>query len=111
MLFDPHVCQDNIIHFDQGERAAIKPFELRMRPAYIAKAGKKRTHTPDDGELKETGLRTSFRPPIFGNLQLSKQLVLDRQSTLLGSARRYSYPSQNRRRVHPRICNLTTRSR
>jgi hypothetical protein len=107
----PHICQDNIIAFDQGERDAIKPFELKMRPAFIAKAGKKRTHTPDDGELTETGLRTRFRPPIFGNLQLSKQLVLDRQSTLLGSARRYSYPSQNRRRVHPRICNLTTRSR
>ena len=98
---------------DLGPKQAVaEPLaELRMRPAYIAKAGKKRTHTPDDGELTETGLRTRFRPPIFGNLQLSKQLVLDRQSTLLGSARRYSYPSQNRRRVHPRICNLTTRSR
>jgi hypothetical protein len=56
---------------------------------------------------------TRFRPPIFGNLQLPKQLILDRQSALLGSARRYStdHPSQNRRRVHPKICNLTTRSR
>jgi hypothetical protein len=51
---------------------------------------------------------TRFRPPIFGSLQLPKQLILDRQSTLLGSARRYSTASQNRVRVHARIA---TRSR
>src|SRR6516225_2144289 len=52
---------------------------------------------------------TRFRPPTFENLQLPRQLILDCQSILLGSARRYS--SQNRRRVHPKICNLTIRSR
>src|SRR5215831_20651439 len=51
------------------------------------------------------------RPPLFGNLQLPKQLILDRQSTLLGSARRYSTASQNRVRVHAKICSLATRSR
>ena len=54
---------------------------------------------------------TRFRPPIFGNLQLPKQLILDRQSTLLGSARRYSTANQNRVRVHAKICSLATRSR
>src|SRR5262249_36660539 len=34
------------------------------------------------------------------------ELILDRQSTLLGSARRYSTASQNRVRVQARICNL-----
>jgi hypothetical protein len=52
----PHVCQDNIIAFDQGERAAIQPFELRMRPCHIAKAGKRRREVPSNAELKGTGL-------------------------------------------------------
>jgi hypothetical protein len=52
----PHNCQDSIIAFDQGERDSIKPFVLKMRPAFIAKAGKKRTHPPDDSELRGTGL-------------------------------------------------------
>src|SRR5262249_39149464 len=34
-------------------------------------------------------LFTRFRPPIFENPQLPKQLLLDCQSPLLGSARRY----------------------
>src|SRR5215831_10728994 len=59
-----------------------------------------------------TEYNNAIKQPIFENLQLPKQLILDLQSLLLGSARRYSkdYPSQNRRRVRPKICNLTTRS-
>ena len=56
VFLTPHVAQDNIIAFDQGERAAIKPFTLRTRPAHIAKAGKRRRETPSDGELRGTGL-------------------------------------------------------
>jgi hypothetical protein len=56
VFLTPHICQDNIIAFDQGERAAIKPFELRMRPAYIAKAGKKRRECPSNAELRGSGL-------------------------------------------------------
>ena len=56
VFLTPHVAQDNIIHFDQGERDKIVPFTLRMRPAHIAKAGKKRTHTPSNQELRGTGL-------------------------------------------------------
>ena len=57
-----------------------------------------------------TEYNNAIKQPIFENPQLSKQLILDRQSPLLGAARRYStdHPSQNRRRVHPTICNLTT---
>ena len=36
-----HLCQDNIIAFDQAQ--PVKPFVLKMRPAIIAKSGKKRT--------------------------------------------------------------------
>src|SRR5262249_53981373 len=56
VFLTPHVAQDSIIAFDQGERAVIQPFTLRMRPAHIAKAGKKRTHTPSNAELRGTGL-------------------------------------------------------
>jgi hypothetical protein len=57
--------------------------------------------------------KVTGKQPIFENPPLPKQLKLDRQSPRLGSARRYStdHPSQNRRRVHPKICNLTPRSR
>ena len=56
VFLTPHVAQDRIIAFDQGERAAIQPFTLRMRPAQISRAGKKRPETPSDGELRGTGL-------------------------------------------------------
>jgi hypothetical protein len=47
---------------DQGERDAIKPFELHLRPAIISKAGKKRTHAPSDGDLKAAGLKLKTNP-------------------------------------------------
>jgi hypothetical protein len=55
VFLTPHVCQDNIIHFDQGERELIRPFVLRMRPAYIARAGKRRRECPSNAELRGTG--------------------------------------------------------
>jgi hypothetical protein len=56
VFLTPHICQDNIIHFDQGERAEIKPFTLRMRPAQISRSGKKRRECPSDQELRGSGL-------------------------------------------------------
>lgn len=56
VFLTPHIAQDNIIFFDQGERSRIAPFELRMRPAYIARAGKKRRECPSNAELRGTGL-------------------------------------------------------
>jgi hypothetical protein len=53
----PHRARDCIVNFDQGNRAALEPFELKLRPAIVAKSGKRRTHTPDDHELKEARLR------------------------------------------------------
>ena len=55
-LTNLHVAQDRIIQFDQGQRDQIQPFTLRMRPAQISRAGKKRRETPSDGELRGTGL-------------------------------------------------------
>jgi hypothetical protein len=63
VFLTPHVCQDNIIHFDQGERAKIRPFELKMRPAQISKAGKKRRQCPTDRELRGTGLTVAGEQP------------------------------------------------
>ena len=56
VFLTPHVAQDRIIQFDQGQRDQIQPFTLRMRPAQISRAGKKRRETPSDGELRGTGL-------------------------------------------------------
>jgi hypothetical protein len=63
VFLTPHVCQDNIISFDQGERTKIRPFELKMRPAQISKAGKKRRQCPTDRELRGTGLTVAEEQP------------------------------------------------
>jgi hypothetical protein len=55
VFLTPHVAQDNIIRFDQGQRDQIQPFTLRMRPAVISRAGKRRRETPSDGELRGRG--------------------------------------------------------
>lgn len=59
IFLTPNRARQTIIDFDQGNRAALEPFELRMRPAVVAKAGKKRTHTPSNTELRGTGLTVS----------------------------------------------------
>ena len=56
VFLTPHVAQDRIIQFDQGQRDQIQPFTLRMRSAVISRAGKRRCETPSDGELRGTGL-------------------------------------------------------
>jgi hypothetical protein len=56
VFLTPHLARDCIIAFDQGERDKLQPFTLKLRPAVIAKAGKKRTHTPSNGELRGSGL-------------------------------------------------------
>ena len=60
----PHVVQHNIIiPFDQGDREGCKPITFRMKPAFVTKSGKKRTHTPDAAQLKELGLRVAKHQP------------------------------------------------
>src|SRR5437660_919842 len=44
IFLTPHLARDCIVNFDQGERDKLVPFTLRMRPAQIAQAGKKRKH-------------------------------------------------------------------
>jgi hypothetical protein len=83
----PHICQDNIIHFDQGERDAIKPFTLRMRPAFIAKSGKGRTHPPDDSELRGSGLTLNKV-----QLHLGDGEIRGRESTKMELRPQRSYP-------------------
>jgi hypothetical protein len=53
----PHLARDCIVNFDQGCRAALVPFTLRMRPCIITKAGKKRRHAPDNDDLRAAGLK------------------------------------------------------
>jgi hypothetical protein len=56
-VLTPHCAQDLIIGFDQGDKEACKPITFSMRPCTVTRAGKRRTHTPSDDELKELGLR------------------------------------------------------
>jgi hypothetical protein len=50
VFLTPHVAQDAIIAFDQGEREKIKPFTLRMRPSHITRSGKRRAETPSNAK-------------------------------------------------------------
>jgi hypothetical protein len=63
VFLTPHLARDCIVNFDQGLRDLLKPFALKLRPAVIAKAGKKRTHTPTNGELRGTGLTVNKTQP------------------------------------------------
>jgi hypothetical protein len=57
----PHVLQDFLVNYDQGN--AVSPITFTLKPAYICKAGKKRTHTPDPEQLTDVGLRVSPHQP------------------------------------------------
>jgi hypothetical protein len=59
----PHCAQDAIVAFDQGEREKLQPFTMRMRPAQISKAGKKRRECPTNGELRGSGLTLAKDQP------------------------------------------------
>jgi hypothetical protein len=64
VFLTPHAIQtDIIIPFDQGDRENCKPVTVRMKPAYVCKSGKKRTHTPTNDELKDAGLRVAKDQP------------------------------------------------
>jgi hypothetical protein len=63
LFLTPRVAQDCIIAFDLGEREKIAPFVLRMRPAQIAKAGKRRHEVPTNGELRGSGLTVAAEQP------------------------------------------------
>ena len=52
-----------IIPFDQGDRENCKPVTFRMKPAFVTKSGKKRTHTPEPEQLKGTGLKVAEEQP------------------------------------------------
>jgi hypothetical protein len=60
------VQRNIIIPFDQGDREACKPITFRMKPAFVTKSGKKRTHTPGPEQLKDLGLRVSPVQPHVG---------------------------------------------
>jgi hypothetical protein len=59
----PHTAQDVIIATDQGEGDKLKPFTLKMRPAQISRAGKRRPQTPTNAELRGTGLGVAREQP------------------------------------------------
>ena len=63
VFLTPHVAQDRIIQFDQGQRDQIQPFTLPMRPAQISRAGKKRRETPSNQELRGSGLTVNKEQP------------------------------------------------
>jgi hypothetical protein len=52
----PHAARDIIVNTDQGLRDLIRPTVLRMRPAIISRAGKKRNEVPSNSELRGSGL-------------------------------------------------------
>jgi hypothetical protein len=49
--------QDLIIPFDQGEEC--KPISFRMRPAFVTRSGPRRTHAPDNEQLKDAKLKVA----------------------------------------------------
>jgi hypothetical protein len=55
--------QDVIIPFDQGEREKCKPVTFSMKPAFVTRTGKKRTHTPDNDQLKDAKLKVADEQP------------------------------------------------
>jgi hypothetical protein len=60
----PHVAQqDVIIPFDQGERDKCKEVTFRMRPAFVTRTGKKRTHAPDNDQLSDAKLKVAEEQP------------------------------------------------
>jgi hypothetical protein len=65
VFLTPHVAQQSIIiPFDQGEREKCKPCVLRMKPAWVTKAGARYArHTPDPEQLRGTGLRVAEEQP------------------------------------------------
>jgi hypothetical protein len=55
-----HIAQqDVIIPFDQGERDKSKPCTFRMKPAFVTRVGKKRTHAPDNDQLIDAKLKVA----------------------------------------------------
>jgi hypothetical protein len=57
----PTVAQhDVIIPFDQGEEC--KPVTFKMKPAFITRIGARRNHTPEQQQLRGTGLKVAEEP-------------------------------------------------
>jgi hypothetical protein len=63
----PHTAQSVIIATDQGEGDKLQPFTLKMRPAQISRAGKRRPQTPSNSELRGTGLGVAKEQPHLGD--------------------------------------------
>jgi hypothetical protein len=63
----PHTAQSVIIATDQGEGDKLKPFLLKMKPAQISRAGKRRPQTPSNSELRGTGLGVAKEQPHLGD--------------------------------------------
>jgi hypothetical protein len=78
VFLTPHVAQQSIIiPFDQGEREKCKPCVLKMKPAFVVKAGARfARHTPDNEELRGTGLKVAEEQP-----HISSQKVGDESTT------------------------------
>jgi hypothetical protein len=53
----PHVLQEFIINYDQGN--SVAPINFTLKPAFISRTGKKRRQTPSNDELKDVGLRVA----------------------------------------------------
>jgi hypothetical protein len=60
----PHVAQDAIVAFDRGQLAAIRTFELRMRPPPRSrKRVRRRCEPPTNAELRGSGLTVAPQQP------------------------------------------------
>ena len=85
VFLTPHLAREVIVHTDQAERDLIRPFVLRMKPAIVCHAGKKRRdHTPSNAELKEAapGLRIGKKQLHLEDPHVRTQRVPDRSYPL-----------------------------
>jgi hypothetical protein len=59
----PAAARDIVVNFDQANTEAITACEFSMKPVYVSRAGKSRTHTPSNAELRGFGLRIAKTQP------------------------------------------------
>jgi hypothetical protein len=104
VFLTPHLARDIIIATDQGWRDQIKPVVLNMRPAQISRAGKRTGDTPDNAELRGSGLTVNKRQPHIGahtdriTASGERNLSPDRED---GLARRAPHLHENNRGLAP----------
>jgi hypothetical protein len=98
----PHVLQDFVINYDQGNAEAVKPINFTLKPAFISKAGKKRRHAPDPEQLKDVGLRVAKDQPHLSD-RASPESVRELVSALTGEPVPEPPDWQERNKAHSTV--------